>query len=433
MDPDSIRSILFMLVLVCMSAYFSATETAFSSFNRIRMKGAAEGGSKRAALVLKMADDYDRLLSTILVGNNIVNILLTTVATVFFVSLCGPGPGPTVSTVVSTVVVLIFGEISPKSLAKEYADSFVMATAPILRCVTVLLAPVNWLFSLWKRLLRLLFKSSGEQAVTEEELLTIVDEAEQGGSLNEQESDMIRRVIAFNDREAQDILIPRVDVSGIDRTATAQELGEVFDETGYSRLPVYEDSIDNVVGIVHHKDFFRQPDKTPEELMKPAVFIPPTMPIRLLLKKLQSEKSHLAMVTDEYGGTLGIVTMEDVLEELVGEIWDEHDDVIESIRPAEEEGSYLVLCSTELEDLMDRFACETACEATTVSGWVMEALGCIPAVGDSFTADGLEVVVTQVDKTHPEEIRVRPLPEPDPEQKGKPKSKDKEEKTPSHG
>ena len=408
MDPDSIRSILFMLILVSLSAYFSATETAFSSFNRIRLKGMAENGDKKAARVLRIAEDYDRLLSTILVGNNIVNILLTTVATIFFVKM-NAAYGATVSTVVTTVVVLIFGEISPKSLAKEYADSFVMATAPILRCVVVLLSPVNWLFSLWKRLLRLLFKAEGEQAVTEEELLTIVDEAEQGGSLNEQESDMIRRVITFEDRDAQDILIPRVEVTAVPVDATPEQLEAVFAETEFSRLPVYEDTIDHIVGVVHYKDFYRaqRASATPEQLMKPAVFVPPTMGLRPLLNKLQAEKTHIAIVADEYGGTLGIVTMEDVLEELVGEIWDEHDDVIETISPAGEDGSYLVLCSTELEELMRHFDRDTACEAATVSGWVMETLGRIPAVGDTFSVDGLDVFVTQVEKTHPAEVRVR--------------------------
>ncbi|MBQ9859478.1 MAG: HlyC/CorC family transporter [Clostridia bacterium] len=427
MDPDSIRPILFMLILVALSAYFSATETAFSSFNRIRLKSLAEDGNKKAALVLKMAEDYDKLLSTILVGNNIVNILLTTVATIFFVKLSA-AYGATLSTVVTTVVVLIFGEISPKSLAKEYADSFTMATAPILRCVIVLLTPVNWVFSQWKKLLNLLFKSGGEQAVTEEELLTIVDEAEQGGSLDEKESDMIRQVIAFNDREAQDILIPRVEVTGIPLDATAAELAQVFEETDYSRLPVYEDTIDRIVGIVHYKDFHRaQAPASPATLMKPAVFITPTMKMPALLDKLQAEKTHLAVVSDEYGGTLGIVTMEDVLEELVGEIWDEHDDVIETMRPDGEEGDLLVLCSTELEDLMEHFGRETDCEAATVSGWVMEATGCIPAEGDTFVADGLAVTVTKVGKTHPEEIRVRAVEEPAEEKTDKPKRKKESE------
>jgi len=409
MDPDSIRSILLMLALVLMSGYFSATETAFSTFNRIRMKNAAENGSKRAALVLKMAEDYDRLLSTILVGNNIVNILLTTIATVSFVKWVGEANGPAVSTVVATVVVLVFGEISPKSLAKQYADRFVMATAPLLRLITWVLAPINLIFSLWKKLMSLVFKSTGEQAVTEEELLTIVDEAQQGGSLDEQESEMIHRVIEFNDREAVDILIPRVDVAAVPLDATHKELGQLFIESGYSRLPVYDDTIDRVVGVVYHKDYYREAANkpTPATIMKEALFVPPTVKIQSLLTQLQNAQSHIAIVTDEYGGTLGIVTMEDILEELVGEIWDEHDDVIHNILP-QPDGSAVVLCSTELIDLMEHFGTETDCDATTVSGWVMEATGCIPSVGDTFTADGLSVEVTKVEITRPEEIRVWP-------------------------
>ena len=409
MDPDSIRSILLMLVLVALSAYFSATETAFSTFNRIRIKNMAENGSKRAAMVLKISEDYDRLLSTILVGNNLVNILLTTVATIFFAErIANEDWAAAVSTAVTTVVVLIFGEISPKSIAKQSADRFVLNTVPILRMVVVLLAPVNFIFALWKKLLSLVFKNTQEQSVTEEELLTIVDEAAEGGSLDEQESEMIHRVIEFNDREAVDILIPRVDVAAVPLDATFKELGQLFIESGYSRLPVYDDTIDRVVGVVYHKDYYRAAAQkpTPADIMKDAVFVPPTVKIQNLLTQLQTAQSHIAIVTDEYGGTLGIVTMEDILEELVGEIWDEHDDVIQNILP-QADGSAVVLCSTELIDLMEYFDTETACDATTVSGWVMEATGCIPSVGDAFTADGLSVEVTKVETTRPEEIRVR--------------------------
>ena len=408
MDSDSIRSILFMLILLALSGYFSATETAFSTFNRLKMKALAENGNKRAALVLAMAEDYDRLLSTILVGNNLVNILLTTVATIFFArQIYEQNVAAAVSTAVTTVAVLIFGEISPKSLAKDHADGFALTTAPVLRFVTWILFPINLIFSGWKWVLRLLFKSTGEDIVTEEEVLTMVDEAEEDGTLGEQESEMIRQVIAFNDREAIDILIPRVDVAAIPLDATSKELGEAFLETGFSRLPVYDETIDHVVGVVYHKDYYKHASKkpTPADLMKEPVFIPPTMKIRLLLKQLQAEQSHIAMVADEYGGILGIVTIEDILEELVGEIWDEHDDVIRNIIP-QSDGSAVVLCSTELADLMEHFDVETQCDAATVSGWVMEATGCIPAVGDTFTADGLSVEVTQVETTRPNQIRV---------------------------
>ena len=404
MDPDSIGSIIFMLVLVVLSGYFSASETAFSTFNRIRLKNMAENGSKRAALVLKMSEDYDRLLSTILVGNNIVNILLSTIATISFIKWVGAGNGPAVATVVATVVVLI----SPKSLAKQNADNFTLNTVYLLRLITWVLYPINFVFSLWKKLLQLVFKTTDDDILTEEELLTIVDEAEEDGTLDEQESEMIRSVIAFNDREAVDILIPRVDVAAVPVDATSAQLAEIFLESGYSRLPVYDDTIDHIVGVVYHKDYYRLQNKkpTPAKLMKPAVFVPPTVKIRLLLKQLQEAQSHIAIVTDEYGGTLGIVTMEDILEELVGEIWDEHDDVVQNILP-QPDGSAVVLCSTELIDLMEHFGTETECDATTVSGWVMEAMGCIPLVGDVFDADGLSVEVTRVEKTRPDEIRVR--------------------------
>lgn len=412
-DPDgsTIQLLLCMLVLVAFSGYFSATETAFSSFNRIRLKNMAEEGDKRAQLAMSLSAGYDRLLSTILVGNNIVNILLTSLATVFFVGLYGSGTGTTLATVVTTVVVLIFGEISPKSLAKDHAESFVLATAPLLRIIMILLYPINWVFSLWKRLLNKLFKSGSDPVVTEQELLTIVDEAEQGGSINEQESELIRRVIDFNDREAVDILIPRVDMTGIPADATAEEMAALFAESGYSRLPVYEETMDHIVGVVHLKYYLtaKQDNPTPRQIMQPPVFVPPTMKIRLLLRLLQEQKSHIAIVSDEYGGTLGMVTMEDVLEELVGEIWDEHDDVVENIRPVGE-GEYIVLCSAELDSLMDVFDTETACEASTVSGWVMDALGRIPAEGDTFTADGLQVRVMRMDANRPEEIRVRRAP-----------------------
>ncbi len=403
LDPDSIRLLIAMLVLVVFSAYFSATETAFSSFNRIRIKNAAENGDKRAAQVLRLSENYDRLLSAILVGNNIVNILLTTLATVFFVKNFGENKGATLATVITTVVVLIFGEISPKSLAKDHADRFAITTAPLLQGVVWLLTPINWLFSLWKKLLSRLFRTKADDAVTEDELLTIVDEAEQGGSLNEQESELIHRVISFNDREAGDILIPRVSICGIDADATYEALGAQFATTRYSRLPVYEDTIDRVVGVVHLSDYAANPGKSPRALMRPAVFVPPTVKIRLLLKQLQQEKTHMAIVTDEYGGTRGIVTMEDILEELVGDIWDEHDEVVEPFRETPE--GTLVLCSAELTALIERFdMTETDCDAATVSGWVMETLGRIPAVGDTFAVDGLTVTVTKVDATRPTEI-----------------------------
>ena len=256
MDSSHIVPIIAIVLLIVFSAYFSATETAFSSLNRIRLKNMASDGNKRAQLTLKIADQYDRLLSTILIGNNIVNICSTSIATVVFIAWLGPSIGPTASTVIMTIVVLIFGEISPKSLAKESPERFAMFSAPILRIFLTILAPLNFLFSQWKRLLSHFFPSDAETGITEDELLTIVDEATSDGTFDEQESDLISSAIEFNDLDVIDVFTPRVSVCGIEDTATNDEISAVFRETGFSRLPVYHDNIDHIVGILHEKDFY---------------------------------------------------------------------------------------------------------------------------------------------------------------------------------
>lgn len=417
-SSDSIGIILFMVALIVMSAYFSATETAFSSFNRIRLKNMAENGNKRAALVLDLAEKYDKLLSTILVGNNIVNIATSSIATVLFIGLLGETLGPTVSTVVITIVVLIFGEISPKSLAKESPEKFAMFSAPIMRVLMWILTPINFLFSQWKKLLSLLIRSDNSPSITEEELLTIVEEAEQDGGIDESESELIRSAIEFNDLLAVDIFTPRVDVEGVELTDDKQTIADTFSKTGFSRLPVYEDTLDDIVGIIHLKDFYAQvytTDAPLSDIVKPAVFITRSMKIYDLLRLLQREKAHMAVIADEYGGTVGIVTMEDILEELVGEIWDEHDEVIEEIEKQEDD-SYRIVCSASLDDLCELFDLKTDpdSDVTTVSGWVMECLGRIPSEGDTFTCEGLFVTVTKTDGRRVLEIVVKKQ-EPDPE------------------
>ncbi len=412
MDPDSMQTVLWMVVLLAASAFFTVAETAFSVCNRGRLKNMAQLGSRGADRALRLSDNLQRLLAAILVCDALSNILFTVLAAKLYIAEYGLGRGTLIATAVTTVAVLFFGETAPRGVAQLHAERCAVAVTPLLRVILTLLYPLTWLFSLWAGLLRVVFKPRESQPVTEEDLLTIVEEAEQEGSLDEQESDLFRRVITFNDREAEDILIPRVDVVGLPADATAEEMAAVFAETGFSRLPVYEETMDNILGVVHHKNFTAHAaeNPTPTTIMTEAIFIPPTMKIRVLLKKLQQEQSHIAIVADEYGGTLGIVTMEDILEELVGDIWDEHDDVVENIRPLGD-GSYSVLCSTELEELMEYFDRESACESTTVSGWVMEALERIPVVGDTFTADGLQVTVRQVDKSHPEEILLQPVEE----------------------
>lgn len=404
-----------MVVLVIMSAYFSATETSFSSVNLTRLKTLADKGNKKAALVISLSENYDKLLSTILVGNNIVNITLSSVSTVFFLRLISDGNvAATVSTVVATVIVLIFGEISPKSLAKEAPESFAMFSAPILRVLLVLLTPINFVFSAWKRLLSKIFKIDGDRSVTSDELITFIDSVEEGGNLDSDESELLRSAVEFNDREAADILTPRVEIVGVEEDSTNEYIAQVFTDTGYSRLPVYRDSLDNIVGIVHQKDFYDGPRVTSKPLskiMKAPVYVTPGMKIHDILKLLQRTKSHVSVVTDEFGGTLGIVTMEDILEELVGDIWDEHDEVIEEFTKLSE-NSYRIKCSADLDEMFELFDLdgESESDSVTVSGWVMEQLGRIPLMGDRFIYENLDVTVTATDNKRVLEILVNVIP-----------------------
>ncbi len=410
MDSHSTTMILILIGLVILSAFFSATETAFSSLNRIRMKNLAGAGNKRAKLAYALSENYDELLSTILVGNNIVNIASTSIATVLFVKALGENAGPTVSTVVMTVVVLIFGEVSPKSLAKENAESFAMFSAPAIRALIVVLKPINFLFSQLKKLLHKLFRVSNSHSMTDSELLTIVEEAEQEGGINQDEGAMLRNVIEFDDIEAIDIMTPRVDVEAVAQDTKKAEVAALFRETGFSRLPVYEDTIDSVVGIIHEKDFYSFVWDTQQEIgsiIKPAEFIPPSMKISALLKQLQQSKSHMAVIVDEFGGTEGIVTLEDVIEELVGEIWDEHDQVVQQGIQKLEEDAYRVFCSGDLDDLFEFFhiTCET--EASTINGWIVENLDRIPVEGDTFEYRGLAFTVARADNNRAEEVLVK--------------------------
>lgn len=412
MDSSLIGMIVAVVILVMCSAYFSATETAFTSLNTIRMKTWAENGDKRAARALALEQDYDKLLSSILIGNNIVNITATTISTLLFTKIFVTY-GATISTVVITIVVLIFGEISPKSVAKEFPERFAMFSAPILRVIILVLTPLNFLFSMWKKLLSKIFKPSGDDGITEEELMGIVDQAESEGGLDAHEGDLIRASIEFNDLDVSDILTPRVDLVAVDEESTMQEVGALFVENGYSRLPIYHETIDNIIGVVHQKDFYKARVRGEDRLAmikSPVVYTTPNTKIFKLLRILQMNKVHMAVVVDEYGGTEGIVTLEDILEELVGEIWDEHDEVTEFLRK-QPDGSYNIDCTTDLDDMYDLFEIKGECEASTVSGWVLEQIDRIPKQGDHFIAEGLEVTVTAVDNRRVMEINVKPAPQ----------------------
>ena len=409
---DNLGMLIPMLICIIMSAYFSATETAFNSLNMTKIKIAAERGDKTAELIIRLLDDYNRLLTTILVGNNIVNIALSSMATVLFIELLGGDIGATVSTAVITVVVLIFGEITPKSIAKESPEAFARFSAPIINFLAVVLTPINYLFSLWKKLVSLVIKSSGEQAVTEEELLSMVDEVEQSGGIDEQESELIRNAMELNENCAADIATPRVDIEAVEKNWTKEEVAEVFVESGYSRLPVYVDSIDNIIGIIHRTDFYNnyEVENISDTMLTKPLFVPTTMKLGALLKLLQKSKCHMAVVTDEYGGTYGIVTMEDILEELVGEIWDEHDEIEEDM--SENKGIYTVSGSMDPEEFFEELGMDIEeVPYATLSGWIMDELNKVPEVGDTFenggyrftveTVDGMRVDTAVVEKLEP--------------------------------
>ena len=397
-----------------MSAYFSATETAFSSLNRTKIRTLAEKGKKKAKLVNKLLDNYDSLISTILIGNNIVNITAASLGTVLFVDLMGD-VGATVSTAVITVVVLIFGEITPKSVAKDSPEKFAMFSAPLIRTLIFLFTPLNLIFSGWKKLVSKIFKVESDTKMSQEELLMLVEEVEEDGSIDEEESNLLKNAIEFSELKAEDILTHRVDIEAVSTEDTKEEIARVFTETKFSRLPVYEETIDRIVGIIHQKDFYYGPgltDKPIKEVMTSPIFVLKSEPLSELLRLLQENKSHVAVVLDEYGGTLGIVTLEDILEELVGEIWDEHDEVTEDYTSIGE-NLWLIDCLENLDDFAKEYDLSIESESISVGGWVMEQMGKIPDVGDSFEYDNVSVTVTKLDGQRVSQIKMQVTPKPD--------------------
>lgn len=378
-----------IFILLVLSAYFSATETAFTSLNRIKLKNMAGEGNGKAKRVLSLEEKYDTLLSTILVGNNIANIGTTAIATVLFVRLYG-AYGPTIATVVVTLIVLIFGEISPKSLAKEYPERFAMFSAPMIQILMGLFTPINWVFSKWKSLLKVVFKVNTDRTITEEEIKTLVEEAATEGSIMSEQGELIQNAIDFNDLEAWDVLTPRVDIKAIEISDTKKDVAALFKNSGFSRMPVYEDDLDNILGVLNQKDFHNfisGTRKTIADYVKPVVFVAGSIKCADLLKKLQANKTQIAVVVDEYGGTEGLVTMEDIIEELVGEIYDEHDAIATEGIIALRDGSYRIAGSTNVEKMFEYFGEEADLEATTVNGWLVLQIDKMPVPGDMFEYD----------------------------------------------
>lgn len=441
------------VIMVLFSAFFSATETAFSVMNKLKIKNLAQKGKRRAELALKLYNKYDKLISTILIGNNIVNITAATIATVLFSYSLGENIGATVSTVVTTIIVLIFGEITPKSLAKENPEAIALFSSPLIYVMYIILWPLNYLFTGIKIIVSKLFKSKKYDSAAEEEIITLVEEAEEDGSLEKHEGELIKSAVSFNDLEVIEIITPRVDIIGINVNDKVQNLKKIINESGYSRIPVFKNSIDNIIGMVSLKDFYKRADEqnlTISKLMQNVVYTTSTTKIYDLLKELQKGKNQMAIVVDEYGGTRGLVTIEDILEELVGEIWDETDEVIEEVKQIGED-KYIVNCSMSIEDFYEKFNMnpddidENDYDSTTLSGWVIEELGKLPVEGDSFTYANLNIKVTKINRRRVLEIEVTKLIEKEAEQNGdedlasklsnflginkdKEKDKDKEEK-----
>lgn len=379
--------IVAIVSLIILSAYFSATETAFTSLNRIKIKNLAADDNKTAERVLMLDDNYDKLLSTILVGNNLANICLTSVATVMCIKMYGENMGATIATAGVTILVLIFGEVSPKTLAKDNADAFAMFSAPIIYGLMVLFTPITVFFSGLKAMLDRLFKSENSNTFNEDELITIVEEATTEGSLGLEQSELITNAIEFNDVEAIDIITPRVDIIAFEKGDSVEEIREIFKESGLSRLPVYEDDLDDIIGVLNQKDFHNNNITRAEDVdkyIKPVAYVAESIKASVLLKKMQAMKTHIAIVVDEYGGTTGLVTMEDIIEELVGKIYDEHDAVeLRDVTPIGN-NTFTVAGGANLEKFFELFDEEIEKDATTINGWVMIELDRLPKAGDEF-------------------------------------------------
>ena len=412
MDDGSMTLIVALVILVAFSAFFSASETAFSSLNQIRLKSRAEDGDGSAARVLALSEKYDKLLSTILIGNNIVNIAAASIGTILFTQMLGAERGATMSTIVLTIIVLIFGEVTPKSLAKEMPEKVATAVSPFLVLLMALMTPLTWLFTQWKKLLGHFVHSGEADTITEGELMTMVSEAENDGELTDRERELIRSAIEFDDVEVEEILTPRVDVVAVEDDIPLEELAQTFAESGYSRLPVYHGTIDNIIGVVHEKDFYiarlKKATKI-DDLVVPTLYTTGSTQISQLLRTLREQHHHLAVVVDEYGGTEGIITREDILAELVGEIWDEHDEVTEDFRK-QSDGSWLVSGSASVDDLYEELDLpeEEDIDSNTVNGLVQEKTCHLPKVGDRFTLGEYDGVVTRTAKRRVTEVRLTP-------------------------
>ena len=394
---------MIIIFLTILSAFFSSSETAVTSFNRMRLKNKAEDGDKKAAKALEIASDFDKTLSSILIGNTVVNLATTSIVTVLFIDLFGQS-GPILATIFISVVILIFGEILPKSYAKEKADKFILKISSVLSVFIKILYPITVIF-LWLRKLINKFlnnNSDSEESITEDELKCMIDEIEHQGGLEKDESELVQMALDFDEITVEEILTPRVDIISVEKNEDIQNIQQILISEKFSRIPVYDKTIDNIVGILLEREFFKNMVlynnfKMEDNLQKP-LFVPQWLKISDVLKELQRHKTHIAIVTDEHGGTMGIVTMEDVLEELVGEIWDEYDEVEQNIVKIDND-TFEVEGSMNVKDMMEYFDISTKhfeSEGKTVGGWAMEQLQKILELGDTFEYKNIIITIKEI-------------------------------------
>ena len=364
-DPVIIGSVAALAVLVLFSAMFSATETAFTSLNRIKLRKLAEEGDRRAAKANRLLDNYEKLLTTILVGNNLVNITASSLSTVLFTRLVGAEVGAIYATVIMLIVILACGEITPKCMAKARPEGFALRITPVISAISTVLTPLTWIFEKISQTVtdRVVRKNGEVPTLTEDELVLMVDEIREEGTLEEEESQLIKSAIRFDDKTVDSILTPRVDVTAIEKGSTMEETRNVFLQSGFSRLPVYDGTIDKIIGVVYSKDFFARyflvgRDESIRPIVRRVRFIPESTTLAKALDEIQRSTVQMLVVVDDYGGTVGIVALEDILEELVGEIWDESDEIQHDI-VSDADGGFTVIGDADISDLMEEILEQT--------------------------------------------------------------------------
>lgn len=401
--------IIILIVLVLSYSFFSAAETAFSSLNRVKIKALANTGNNRAKSTLKLDEKFSKLLTTVLIGNTIVNVVAASLATVLFTNLY-KNNGVAISSIIMTLVIMIVGEILPKNIAKHMPEKFALAITPVLSLLVFVFSPITYLFDLIEKL----FSSNIEEDDTysTEEFITLVEEANEDGEIEDHEADLITNALEFNDIDVGEIFTPRIDIVAIDIDDTSiEEIEVLYRDSGYSRLPVYKDSIDNIIGVLHEKDFyyhlFYEKSTNIKDILQDVIYTSPQVKISSLLKQFQKTKLHMAIVCDEYGGTEGIITMENILEELVGEIYDEHDEIVEYYCKVDD-NTYLVKCDLDIEDFFEHFQIENneKFEFNTTSAWVIDMMDKIPVKGENFEYKNLYIEVTDSDEKKVNEIKV---------------------------